>query len=68
MVIVRLMLTSPDWLTRCPNSRIVRALTMTKRVPKASGSYSIQPTMMATNNIPVMARCKKLFFKVLLRF
>jgi len=23
--------------------------------------------MMATNNIPVMARCKKLFFKVLLR-
>ncbi|EXY28833.1 hypothetical protein M067_0713 [Bacteroides fragilis str. J-143-4] len=37
-------------------------------MPKASGSYSIQPTMMATNNIPVMARCKKLFFKVLLRF
>ena len=56
--------TLPVALTRLPNSRMVNALTRANRTVNEIGPPKIHPTNTATKIMPVIVRCKKLFFMV----
>ena len=58
--------TSSCLLIKLPNSLMAAALMIANKMPNETGPPSMQPINTATKIIPVMARCMKLFFMVIL--